>query len=80
MFGSRLSRQRLTVDLFTPATLAIFVAPSSAIWLCNQLSILRASTLLRVVELSICDTSSVLSKRAANQAALAFDGGKRRQC
>nr|DAT51936.1 MAG TPA: hypothetical protein [Bacteriophage sp.] len=58
MFGSRLSRQRLTVDLFTPATFAMVVVPISAIRLCNQLSILRASVLLRAVELSICDTSS----------------------
>jgi hypothetical protein len=63
MFGSRLSRQRLTVDLFTPATFAMVVVPISAIRLCNQLSILRASVLLRAVELSICDTSSVLFER-----------------
>lgn len=59
MFGSRFSRHRLTVDLLTPATWAIVVVPISAIWRCSQLSILRASTLLRVVDVSICDNSIV---------------------
>jgi hypothetical protein len=75
MFGSRLSRQRLTVDLFTPATLAIFVVPSSAIWLCNQLSI-RPPLCCVLLNSPFVILPLVLFGMAASQAALLFGGGK----
>lgn len=74
IFGTSFSRQRLTVDLLTPATFATLVVPISVIWLCSQVSIRRASEMLRAIDFSICDTSSWCW--AACQAALCSVGGR----